>query len=75
MEPRRCTVDGKPGRIKRLRLRDDGTMVAHVRLDDGPLLVVDAERAIETLTGQAKAKKAGKAGTDGEDQGAAAADD
>lgn len=42
MTPTTCTIDGRPGRVKRIRTRDDGSVVAHVRLDDGPLLIVDA---------------------------------
>ena len=52
MTPTICTIDGKRGRVKRIRLRDDGTTVAHVRLDDGPLLVVALD-AIDTDTGLA----------------------
>lgn len=52
MTPTFCTIDGKRGRVKRIRLRDDGTTIAHVRLDDGPLLVVDLD-AIDTDTGLA----------------------
>lgn len=44
MEPTRVTIDGRPGRVKRIRLRDDGSRVAHVRLDDGSLLIVPLEQ-------------------------------
>lgn len=71
MEPTRCTVGGKPGRVKRIRLRDDGSTVAHVRLDDGPLLVVPVGAVVQESTGLAEVEV-----TDGpEDPGQAAGDD
>lgn len=53
MEPQRCTIDGQPGTVKRQRLRDDGSMVAHVKMDDGSLLIVP----LESVTGPAKKVK------------------
>lgn len=77
MEPTRCTVNGKPGRVKRIRLRDDGSTVAHVRLDDGPLLVVPVDAIVVGSTGQATASKAVEASTDDgpETDGEATGDD
>lgn len=68
MDPTYCTVNGTRGRVKRIRLRDDGTTVAHVRLDDGPLLVVPVE-AIDNLTGLASSEDSDA------DQGQAEGDD
>ncbi len=50
MEPTRCILDGKPGTLKRTRLRDDGSVVAHVRLDDGSLRVVPASAVLGQAT-------------------------
>lgn len=76
MEPTRCTVNGRPGRVKRIRLRDDGSTVAHIRLDDGPLLVVPVDAVAMDSTGLAEAAPTASEVDDGpEDPGQAAGDD
>lgn len=64
MEPTRCILDGQPGTLKRTRLRDDGSVVAHVRLDDGSLRVVP----VSAVLGQATEELADNGPTTGSNE-------
>lgn len=64
MNPTRCILEGKPGTVKRTRLRDDGSVVAHVRLDDGPLRVVLASEVLGQATEQELADNGPTTGSD-----------